>query len=230
MYLPHLHRPRNFNPRTPYGVRLLTRCSPTGISTFQSTHPVWGATAAQRQRQCNHAISIHAPRMGCDSQITHTVSGERNFNPRTPYGVRRYRFALSWSVFHFNPRTPYGVRPVSVIHFFPDDTISIHAPRMGCDGTARPSPCQKPGFQSTHPVWGATATFLSISDVIPISIHAPRMGCDAKSRPKMFHLKQFQSTHPVWGATKFRGVAGGTSSISIHAPRMGCDCWHKMSN
>ena len=36
------------------------------ISVFQFTHPVWGATDAERLLRLFHAVSIHAPRVGCD--------------------------------------------------------------------------------------------------------------------------------------------------------------------
>ena len=55
-------------------------------------------------------------------------------------------------------------------------------------------------FQSTHPVWGATA--------------APGL--------KQYEVI-FQSTHPVWGATDTVCDAVTRSAISIHAPRVGCD-------
>ena len=38
---------KHFNPRTPYGVRRVTATPPLRGTTFQSTHPVWGATAAR---------------------------------------------------------------------------------------------------------------------------------------------------------------------------------------
>ena len=101
---------------------------------------------------------------------------------------------------NFNPRTPCGVRP-------------LH-------------PGQGPGhrgFQSTHPVWGATGSPYTFQLTQQISIHAPRVGCDASGgqgphRPcyfnprtpcgvrlvtqgRTFRRKSFQSTHPVWGAT-----------------------------
>ena len=56
--------------------------------------------------------------------------------------------------------------------------ISIHAPREGCDFTATEPPGGTVGFQSTHPVRGATS----------------RLVTSAISRI-------FQSTHPVRGAT-----------------------------
>ena len=34
---------------------------------FQSTHPVWGATVCIPVSVFHHAISIHAPRVGCDT-------------------------------------------------------------------------------------------------------------------------------------------------------------------
>ena len=34
-----------------------------------------------------------------------------DFNPRTPYGMRRYEFDLTcMDIADFNPRTPYGMR------------------------------------------------------------------------------------------------------------------------
>ena len=103
----------NFNPRTPYGVRL------------------YGAVVYTPE----HLISIHAPHTGCDGSVpigfsgpcqfqsTHPIRGAtgsltaarpptvRNFNPRTPYGVRHGTATPPGSrPQDFNPRTPYGVR------------------------------------------------------------------------------------------------------------------------
>ena len=101
-----------FNPRTPCGVRLLIYQVKDGCCTFQSTHPVRGATGGFSEDVIREIISIHAPRAGCDRrpcpsggrphefQSTHPVRGatcfgadgpERMvyFNPRTPCGVRR---------------------------------------------------------------------------------------------------------------------------------------------
>ena len=36
------------------------------VAKFQSTHPVWGATEWLGQKFLDDAISIHAPRVGCD--------------------------------------------------------------------------------------------------------------------------------------------------------------------
>ena len=56
--------------------------------------------------------------------------------------------------------------------------ISIHAPRVGSDWTRAPRLFLRMKFQSTLPVWGATAIeFRDVAD-LEISIHAPRVGSD----------------------------------------------------
>ena len=75
----------------------------------------------------------------------------------------------------FNPRTPCGVR----------QDLTGHGMTSG-------------GFQSTHPVWGATRFADTYPVKLCISIHAPRVGCDG-------------------------GVVEARCQlvISIHAPRVG---------
>ena len=55
-------------------------------------------------------------------------------------------------------------------------------------------------FQSTHPVRGATAETFDPDCVFEISIHAPREGCDSLNLIAP-NAQAFQSTHPVRGAT-----------------------------
>ena len=104
------------------------------VKGFQSTHPVWGATQTDCTGVVAYRISIHAPRVGCDAAFA-------KLNP--------------------------GLK-----------LISIHAPRVGCDRSmANPTGSQS-GFQSTHPVWGATFFGQKLYGKLKISIHAPRVGCD----------------------------------------------------
>ena len=70
--------------------------------------------------------------------------------------------------------------------------------RDGRYGQDWPTRC---GFQSTHPVRGATLLQVRGRYVQPISIHAPRAGCDPP----------------------FSIAAKIIFCISIHAPRAGCD-------
>ncbi|SDM29356.1 hypothetical protein SAMN05428961_1134 [Paenibacillus sp. OK060] len=60
----------NFNPRTPYGVRLIR----------------------ELHQRARIVISIHALHTECDH--TQVMEAEQffDFNPRTPYGVRRDQF------------------------------------------------------------------------------------------------------------------------------------------
>ena len=169
---------------------------------FQPTHPVWGATIAGVTGYCFRFY--FNPRTPCG--VRRPVAGGcskagGNFNPRTPCGVRHWSPEPWPRQPDFNPRTPCGVR-------------------RGADYMAN----YTAKFQSTHPVWGATA--------------------DKPNVEEGDYL--FQSTHPVWGATAYMsasqfkafnfnprtpcGVRHGstnyrdaTQEISIHAPRVGCD-------
>jgi len=123
---------------------------------FQSTPPVWGATAFllllsafdmgfnprppcggrhadSSKRVAQAGVSIHAPRVGGDAN-----------NPKNCIRV--------WG---FNPRPPCGGRLLL---------------------------CKKGDvlfpFQSTPPVWGATFSHPNVLSMLIVSIHAPRVGGD----------------------------------------------------
>ena len=175
-----IHSNSYFNPRTPCGVRRLCAMRRSARSRFQSTHPLRGAT--------------------CYSYTVYTRAA--NFNPRTPCGVR--------------PRSP-SIRYIS-------PPISIHAPLAGCDFGVRRhghgrladfnprTPCGvrrrdergqlwAVGFQSTHPLRGAT-----VGSQITHTVSG-----------------EFQSTHPLRGATIHIIACAVSGVISIHAPLAGCD-------
>ena len=78
----------DFNPRTPWGVRLPSGKRRKEAKLFQSTHPVGGATMCTRLGNGCKRISIHAPRGGCDSLQYALTRAALDFNPRTPHGVR----------------------------------------------------------------------------------------------------------------------------------------------
>ena len=124
------------------------------------------------------------------------------FNPRTPRGVRPPTPGALPHSGHFNPRTPRGVRPTSAWPLTGPSifqsthpargatrgrrggqaggTISIHAPREGCDWSSAIGTITPSRFQSTHPARGATGRCRSSDLPVVISIHAPREGCDSK--------------------------------------------------
>ena len=124
-----------FNPRTPCGVRPAGRLrrlsrhyisihaphagcdvrpwpAAIGALTFQSTHPMRGATGRIKTfERCGYY-----------------------FNPRTPCGVRHREYPRrERGRRNFNPRTPCGVRPVAATETTGGNIISIHAPHAGCD-------------------------------------------------------------------------------------------------
>ena len=144
------------------------------------------------------------------------------FNPRTPRGVRQGHHWQTVSPLGFQSTHPARGATGRQIDFKIPSSISIHAPREGCDGRRHcgawassnfnprtPRGVRQGGgnslrplflFQSTHPARGATPAALPGADQPGISIHAPREGCD---------LSQFVDTT--------------SRAISIHAPREGCD-------
>ena len=151
---------------------------PVQLIRFQSTLPVWGATAPVTVSvPCTH-ISIHAPRVGSDVGITKLPSDERISIHAPRVGSDR-----------------------AFLRGGQTGGISIHAPRVGSDSRQAAkaslkdyfnprSPCgerlqldeitfKSRIFQSTLPVWGATVAFAGGSAGNFISIHAPRVGSDS---------------------------------------------------
>ena len=174
------HLRRNFNPRTPCGVRLGSILMPEVIQVFQSTHPLRGATPICAEiltiikfqsthplrgatlrpapRGSNGLISIHAPLAGCDghngmNDWLDKISIHAPLAGCDPCTTRREITRR-----YFNPRTPCGVRHSTMAHMREKWRISIHAPLAGCD------------------MPNGNGWFLDI-----ISIHAPLAGCDSPS-------------------------------------------------
>ena len=74
--------------------------------TFQSTHPVRGATSSQARPMPPRGISIHAPREGCDPTVRPCgcVIEISIHAPRE--GCDFSKRSLLSSTSYFNPRTP----------------------------------------------------------------------------------------------------------------------------
>ena len=143
----------NFNPRSPCGERQsdVGRSWP-GRMYFNPRSPCGERPGPDVPGLWSPGISIHAPRVGSDT------------------GCQVVRLVVSISI--HAPRV--GSDDTGVI-MLPPRMISIHAPRVGSDWRHRPhfnprSPCGErllTGiwatttnlFQSTLPVWGATAAF-----------------------------------------------------------------------
>ena len=149
----------------------------------------------------------------------------RNFNPRTPCGVRPCQPGAYCRQDDFNPRTPCGVRPLLPVLITPGTPISIHAPLAGCDALYSPAGCAATAdfnprtpcgvrpdqggipradahFNPRTPCGVRRSRYRWLHPNREISIHAPLAGCDAARQPECKE-ERFQSTHPLRGATRW---------------------------
>ena len=167
---------------------------------FQSTLPARGATPINADTNSFVKISIHAPRTGSDvSQATYSCY-ERDFNPRSPHGERRFRALQGLAAFDISihaPRTGSDLEPISK---HKKHLISIHAPRTGSDNFCKSACLSASDFNPRSPHGERLPREICEPVPVPISIHAPRTGSDR------YHF--------------FRRLS---NVISIHAPRTGSD-------
>ena len=177
------HVLRHFNPRTPCGVRLNLMLNLLWGGTFQSTHPLRGATSG-------------TPR---DTGV------EWHFNPRTPCGVRPFFGLRKKASNHFNPRTPCGVRQVITFsQRSPEAFQSTHPLRGATTPRCRRCPCsiqnfnprtpcgvrpqswswsrRATSFQSTHPLRGATRSTRTAAR--PTTNFNPRTPCGVRQQKR----------------------------------------------
>ena len=190
---------------------------------FQFTHPGRGATASYKKCNSFDLVSIHAPREGCDDaevapskrrslfQFTHPGRGATNvglvslrrdlgFNSRTPGGVRLFKSSPSSPGKEFQFTHPGRGATKKTKRAKVVVTVSIHAPREGCDATAVRMPARK--LVSIHaPREGCDEVYLPARSILPVSIHAPREGCDEEQTLYSSSRFMFQFTHPGRGAT-----------------------------
>ena len=167
---------------------------------FQSTHPLRGATRRSGGDRVLPLISLHAPLAGCDLQARQGLPAFRDFNPRTPCGVRlETRMRVSKPI-KFQSTHPLRGATITRTPARRGHGISIHAPLAGCDR------------------FGV--------DITPLSIDFnPRTPCGVRYGLAAVRARhaEFQSTHPLRGATSLRQGRRRPRGISIHAPLAGCD-------
>ena len=143
----------HFNPRSPCGERRNVLNAPEFPALFQSTLPVWGATTSGR-----------APlRRALTFQSTLPV-----------WGATSLAGSYTMYLIYFNPRSPCGERPHSRRLHHRKLAISIHAPRVGSDTILYGCGDLNNSFQSTLPVWGATAkTWEQVSKLVNFNPRSP---------------------------------------------------------
>ena len=153
------------------------------------------------------AISIHASRVGGDSNVDSLTAEDALFQSTPPGWEATKRDSIQnhtdesfqstppgWEATprsgaqrlpccYFNPRLPGGrrqVRPREVrLHLL----ISIHASRVGGDLDPILTKLNGIAFQSTPPGWEATDKGPLFHRQVHISIHASRVGGDIPQKP-----------------------------------------------
>ena len=153
-----------------------------GVVLLISIHaPRVGCDKAEMTTIDQTRISIHAPRVGCDRSYGQIPPRGIYFNPRTPCGVRPRTTKRNLMMpRNFNPRTPCGVRQEKGCFVHQAGSISIHAPRVGCDGKAGAFPLQVHWISIHAPRVGCDRDGVVCHILKRISIHAPRVGCDLR--------------------------------------------------
>ena len=213
--------------------------------SFQSTHPVRGATCLVTPsssaicyfnprtpcgvRPCHtlpampsQTISIHAPRAGCDLFISNFAIFYVHFNPRTPCGVRQVTSYRDDATMQFQSTHPVRGATKQVGAFLGTGKFQSTHPVRGATFQAWTTFCRF-SFQSTHPVRGATVSLCALFKHQHISIHAPRAGCDGKEHTRQVAGIDFNPRTPCGVRHDLTGYVAKPSFISIHAPRAGCD-------
>ena len=130
------HRPSHyFNPRTPRGVRHWATYGWCELQIISIHAPREGCDLDGGGDQFHRlVISIHAPREGCDAIYPHATIVAWGFQSTHPArGATTQYPKIARRKFYFNPRTPRGVRLLIGVYSLGLRSISIHAPREGCD-------------------------------------------------------------------------------------------------
>ena len=204
-------------------MRLFKTTYTTPDVSFQSTHPARGATVLIARPGIHPLISIHAPREGCDRRSGRRFPCRRNFNPRTPRGVRHRAIGAWQAELEFQSTHPARGATPSKIGDRGHNRISIHAPREGCDAQLRPQSEGHIVISIHAPREGCDLDTSRGCTQGGISIHAPREGCDRERARSVggggdFNPRTPRGVRPQDGAQRFPVII-----ISIHAPREGCD-------
>ena len=237
---------RNFNPRAPYGARLHPPGAGDPLALISILAPLTGrdsaslVTAARSER-----ISILAPLTGRDHegggipQRRHgfqssrplrgaTPSGPRwcwpgpYFNPRAPYGARRWEGGAGKRGRRFQSSRPLRGATLRLSLSSPQLIFQSSRPLRGATGL--PGRLGRPhGFQSSRPLRGATASGPRwhpaggyFNPRAPYGAR-PHKGNSPSQHPG------FQSSRPLRGATHNFFTALELVLISILAPLTGRD-------
>ena len=145
------------------------------------------------------------------------------FNSRTPGGVRPRLRCSSLYEGCFNSRTPGGVRRSGSVLSTDSVTVSIHAPREGCDVAEKNGFTEGISFNSRTPGGVRPSSAEGLIPDSEFQFTHPGRGATTYTNRKNVTFCEFQFTHPGRGATKPNNHREQLHHVSIHAPREGCD-------
>ena len=194
------------------------------LHRFQSTLPVWGATVYRGGLRHKPDISIHAPRVGSDSFWPAYSQNFFYFNPRSPCGERRASIKKLTERRIFQSTLPVWGATTGYSFKSRWVSISIHAPRVGSDGSLLPHTQHSPNFNPRSPCGERHYGRVSAYDGEIFQSTLPVWGATCLEGAGVVYGDAFQSTLPVWGATStVIHKRNNSVNISIHAPRVGSD-------
>ena len=145
------------------------------------------------------------------------------FNSRTPGGVRQISKDSPVLLLLFQFTHPGRGATTAPTTCATSPSVSIHAPREGCDTICATIYKEIISFNSRTPGGVRHPRATNAHQNRQVSIHAPREGCDVRALTPTDEEVKFQFTHPGRGATSSEGLRVGRCRVSIHAPREGCD-------
>ena len=123
-----------FNSRTPGGVRPLDLRGCSFVLTFQFTHPGRGATQKRKNADKKHGCFNSRTPGGVRLNDTEEIErGDTSFNSRTPGGVRLVNIRSRDRAITFQFTHPGRGATIDGWSSNINISVSIHAPREGCD-------------------------------------------------------------------------------------------------
>ena len=183
-----------FNPRTPVGCDLISRCRTVCFTYFNPRTPVGCDESLSSHRTVSVYFNPRTP-VGCDGRLRPLRLTRQHFNPRTPVGCDALAVNDSIPSSKFQSTHPSGVRLIDN-----DDRYhtylfqSTHPSGVRRSPTA--NPCTRIRISIHAPQWGATKFKVRLTITPEISIHAPQWGATLAEGVKTGAGARFQSTHP----------------------------------
>jgi len=222
-YSPPSRSTRDFNPRTPCGVRPVSPGDVGGANLdFNPRTPCGVRHRLFKRHRLSPPISIHAPRAGCDHPLRRPRASHSHFNPRTPCGVRLFPLTEFAPLWEFQSTHPVRGATAEICVCHDKVVISIHAPRAGCDDIQPFEQWVQCDFNPRTPcgvrqeVPEQATTLNDFNPRTPCGVRRTRLA--RRPARQNFNPRTPCGVRPVWEVQSM-----DVHEISIHAPRAGCD-------